>query len=425
MCEQGPDDAPTPCRLRDVTGAVEKMREGQAGVRYLPVGRFFLNEELGPVGAWRLLWEQQRDFLGNEGKQVGEDAHRGLPFRLLGTTKLALRFLAARFGSGDGALELPLSGDIAIERLSGAVKLLDLAGNRVFTIMRDDAMRGKLSERIEAAESVASWPFAPGFHGADAGQGWLAEEYIPGEHPTGFRGCNERFEEYYLPLLVDFLLAEAPVAISFAAYTDSLRADIFAADGLLREVEPGLRSAITEFVNDLLAGLDGVATGADREIKLVRSHGDFFSGNVIITPQGTPRAIDWATTGTRSPLYDLYYLVMNHCVRVLTPAQRQRRFSEMLGLLRSALGKASPDRLAGLDEDLKTASALRRLFYLECVHVPLMHCVDPEDRYIRSLATRIDWFKEYELALKDDDMQLAMTAANTGTINESVDDLRV
>src|SRR5690606_13660202 len=143
------------------------------------------------------------------------------------------------------------------------------------------------------------------------------------------------------------------------------------------------------------------------------------------TPDGGTRAIDWATTGSRSPLYDLYYLLMNHCVRVMSPAQRSQRLKEMIGSLRSALGDVAPETLSSLDTDLTTAPALRWLFYLECVHVPLMHCVDPEDRYIRSLATRLTWFKEYELAVKDDDMQLAMTAANTGTINESVDELRV
>ena len=79
--------------------------------------------------------------------------------------------------------------------------------------------------------------------------------------------------------------------------------------------------------------------------------------NVIITPQGTPRAIDWATTGTRSPLYDLYYLVMNHCVRVMPPIERRDRFGQMLAAVRERLGAKSPAKLAASSEAVREAAA--------------------------------------------------------------------
>ena len=386
---------------------------GVNSARYLPVGPFFLNEKIGPLRAWRLLWEQQSDFLGSEGKKIGDDVDLDGPFRALATAKLMARYLYSRYLRADGALDLPVSGELAIERLSGAVKLLDLGSKQVFTIMGDDAMRGKLEERIKSAERVSDWAFAPDFEGADVGQGWLAEEYIPGVHPTGFRGCSERFEDYYQPLLVDFLCAEPPLATPFSAYLAALCDDILDANGLLPRVDPELRTEITEFVGEFRGRLDAAIADRPRDINLVLSHGDFFSGNVIITPDGTTRAIDWATTGSRSALYDLYFLLMNHCVRVMSPAQRSQRFSEMVRSLRSALGEASADTLAALDNDLTGATELRWLFYLECVHVPLMHCVDPDDRYIKSLATRLTWFKEYELAVKDDDMIDYPTAAAT------------
>jgi len=374
-------------------------------VRYLPVGRFYLNADTGLVRAWRVQWEQQSDFVGSEGKQVsaGDGRAGGVVDKAVRTAKLMLRFLRSRWFRGHKELVLPLRGDLAIERLSGAVKLLDLDARRVYTYMAYDGSRDKLAERIGAAREVAAWPFAPGFEGADLEQGWLAEEYIPGEHPTGFQGCRDRFDDYYLPLLVAFLQAEAPTVAPFADYVARLRDDILAPDGLLVRVEPGLRQEIEDFVAELFGRLSGTERFAHGTIALALSHGDFFSGNVILTPEGRPRAIDWATTGTRSPLYDLYYLLMNHCVRVMSPQERLERLEIMLAALRRRLGEAMPRALEAFNQSLTGAPELRWLFYLECVHVPLMHCDDPDDRYIRSLATRLSWFKEFELATRGSD----------------------
>lgn len=188
--------------------------------------------------------------------------------------------------------------------------------------------------------------------------------------------------------------------VGFDAYLTRLYDDILAVDGLLTKVEPGLRAEITAFVEGLRARLAAAEGFAGGDIALALSHGDFFSGNVILAPESAPRAIDWATSGTRSPLHDLYYLVMNHCVRVMTPHERSSRFGQMLAALRARLAVEAPATLAALDRGLSDAPALRWLFYLECVQVPLVHCDDPEDRYIRSLATRIGWFKEFELAME-------------------------
>lgn len=380
------------------------MRGGRGSrVRYLPVGRFYLNAETDLPRAWRLLWEQQSDFLGSEGKQVtGDDAAaRGTIDKTVATTKLMLRYLYARFVNRAQELVLPLHGDIAIKRLSGAVKLLDLDARRVYTYMGYDGSRDKLAERVTAAKEVAAWPFAPRFEGADLDEGWLAEEYIAGVHPTGFRGCRECFDDYYLPLLAAFLQAETPTSVPFARHVTTLQDEILAPDGMLRQVEPGLRAEIEAFVSGLAERLSGSERCAGGSIALALSHGDFFSGNVILTPDGTPRAIDWATTGVRSPLYDLYYLVMNHCVRVMSPQERLDRFEEMLVSLRGRLAADSPEAFAALDDSLVADQELRWLFYLECVHVPLMHVDDPGDRYIRSLATRIGWFKEFERAVEE------------------------
>lgn len=383
------------------------MDHGRAsGVRYLQVGRFFVSAEAGLSRVWRLLWQQQSDFLGSEGKQVGGgDVATGDALgRTLATAKLMLRYLYARFGGSATALTLPLRGDLAIKRLSGAVKLLDLDGRRVYTYMDYDGSREKLAERIASAERVAKWPFAPAVDDADLEVGWLAEEYIAGQHPTGFRGCRECFDQYYLPLLAAFLQAEEPVTVPFDAHVTALEDDILAPAGLLTGVEPSLRAEIEAFVDEAVSRLTRSARFAGGTIALALSHGDFFSGNVILQPDGPPRAIDWATTGTRSPLYDLYYLVMNHCVRVMSPRERRERFEQMLAELRGRLYAKSPSTFSTLDDSLTADPELRWLFYLECVHVPLMHAEGPEDRYIRSLATRIGWFKDFERAMEEDDM---------------------
>lgn len=392
-----------------MTGDSAGTRGVSTDYRYLPVGRFFLNAQLGLPRAWRLLWQQQSDFLGSEGKRLGRDDDGGdLPRKVVATAKLMLTYLYRRFGASDEPLRLPVSGDLAIKRLSGAIKLLDLEGRKVYTVMRYESAGNKLAERIESARRVASFPFAPRFEGADLEAGWLAEEHIPGVHPTGFRGCRERFDDYYLGLLVDILLADEPVEANFSDYVTSLYEDVMAPRGLLERVEPTLRSDISSFVESLKDRLLG-SRFAGGSIPLTLSHGDFFSGNVILTPGGQPRAIDWATTGTRSPLYDLYYLVMNHCVRVMPPVERRDRFGQMLAAVRERLGAKSPAKLAALESGLSEATELRLLFYLESVHVPLMHCDDPKDRYITSLATRIEWYQDFERALEDGKVRLGAT----------------
>lgn len=137
--------------------------------------------------------------------------------------------------------------------------------------------------------------FAPAILGADVQAGWLAEQYVPGRHPTGFGGCSDRFEELYLPLLAEFLRAEPVATTTLHAYTDALVADIFVAGGLLRRLPMDRRIVVMRIVRRLQ---DLIHAVPDRPAPLTMSPGDYFSGNLFIADDGTHWAIDWGSLGT-------------------------------------------------------------------------------------------------------------------------------
>jgi hypothetical protein len=399
----------TPSRPRWPVEPSEERREAVTTdanqVRYLPVGRAFVSDRIGLPRVWHLLWAQHPEFLGSEGKNVrsAEPWFERLPVGLrrgLRASSGTLRFAMARRRRGredDGTLQLPLDGEVAIVRRSGAVKVLDTRHGRVLTLMPSADQAQKLRDRIHSARAVEAYPFAPRVMEAAPEQGWFSEEFVRGIHPTGFHGCLEGFGEVYLPLLVAFARAETPDATAIGAYACELAAEILAPDGLLTGVPAADRETVTSFVEDMRDRL--AAGGAAEHIPLVLSHGDFYSGNLVVTPSGEPRAIDWAHLGRRSPLYDLYFLVMNHCTKVLPPERRRARITEMIGEFRARLAREDPLRFDQLDAALTERDELRWLFYLECIQVPLKFCDDPADRYVRAMVERVAWFMDFERAL--------------------------
>ena len=370
--------------------------------RYLPVGPCHLSAALGAKRAWRLLFEHQVEFLGSEGKTVRSSSpklERLFP-RLTRAVRASIgtaRFVLRRRREAASTLMLPVEGDIALVRRSGAVKVLDHARDRVFTVMTSPAHADKLRRRQLEAERVAAFPFAPRVLAADVDAGWFAEEFVRGRHPGLASGCTHAFDEAYLPLLVAFARAEPVVQVPFDRYVEELVADVFAPDGLLRRLAPEAR-ARTEAVVAALRERLAAAPDAARTLPLTFSHGDFFSGNVVLPADGPPRAIDWAHVGRRSPLHDLYYVLMNHCVKVLPPIARHARILEATGALRARLAAEDPERLAEMAGALEARDDLRWLFYLECIQVPLVRCEDPDDRYVRAMVQRLEWFDAYERA---------------------------
>ena len=374
--------------------------------RFVKLGKYYVNEALRPIDAWRLLWSQQLEFLGSEGKNVArlERVVERLPsnlVRCVRATRATARFLRARRRlEPDSVLELPFAGDIAIRRRSGAVKVLDLNHGRVITLMSGAQASGKLRTRLDRARRVEAYPFAPRVVAAGPDRGWFAEEFIPGVHPTGFKGCHEGFEDVYLPLLTALARAESPEWRTLGTYAEELTAQILSADGLLRQMPGPERDRVATFASRVRSSLVSSPHAQDG-VPLVLSHGDLFSGNVVVPPDGGPRAIDWAHLGRRSALFDLYYVMMNHCVRVLPPHSVQRRIEEAVAALRSRLEEVDAAKSAELAPGLRACPELRRLFYLECVLVPLVNCDDPSDRYVRAMLQRIDWFEAHERAVAD------------------------
>lgn len=370
----------------------------QQSTTFIPVGRFFVNSSLSLLHVWRLLW-QQREFFGDEGKDRREGAAHAASglMRFARAARWTLRFLRGRRASRSGgrSLELPVNGDIAIERRSGAVKVLDLSRERMVTVMAASRSGGKLRARVSQVRRVENYPFAPRIVEVALEQGWFAESYVRGTHPTGFRGCGDDFEEVYLPLLIALARAEPPHHERVGAITERLAAGVLAPDALLWRLEPPSRERVRAFVEDFRDRI-GASPAAGDTLPLVLSHGDFFSGNVVITPDGSMQAIDWAHLGHRSPLYDLYYLAINHCGRALPTHELPARIDAMLQSFRQRLATLDAELFSALESSLDGRAELRWLFYLECISVPLEHCDDPGDRYIAAMLQRIEMFEALE-----------------------------
>ncbi|HEX7003941.1 MAG TPA: phosphotransferase [Trueperaceae bacterium] len=370
---------------------------------FVRVGNYYVNSALSVVDLGRYLWQQMDQFLGSEGKSR---LHRNWEGVLPRTTVRAARvarqlasYLRARAGShsDDRVLRLPVAGDLAIVRRSGAVKVLDVRNRRVFTVVTNDQERSKLRERIELGKVVAHLPFAPDLVDVDLEAGYFSEEFFSGRHPLNFAGCKDDFSRVYLPLLVQFLTAFEPRWEEISSYAESLRQDIVGPEGLLQRMGREERRTVTRFVERVCAEL----TAETGKVPLVLSHGDYFSGNIVIDENGY-RAIDWANMGFRTPLHDLYYLYLNHCCRVLDWPSVSRRTTRASENLKQSLGEIDRGRLQELDEYLTPSDVLRKLFYLECIQVPLVRCTDPNDRYLASMLVRIGWFEEYEQAMQEE-----------------------
>jgi hypothetical protein len=351
---------------------------------------------------FRLLWQQQPEFLGDEGKGLrnGAARHAGSDLlRLVRAARWTVRYLRRRRAGrrGRGVLELPVDGDLAIERRSGAVKVLDLGRQRVATVMADPGSRTKLRERVERVRRIEDHPFAPRITDVALERGWFAEAFVRGTHPTGFRGCGDDFEEVYLPLLVAVALAEPPRFERIGARAERLAAEILDPGGLLERLERQPRERVRAFVDVVRARIADSPAAAD-PLPLVLSHGDFFSGNVVVTPDGTPQAIDWAHVGRRSPLHDLYYLAVNHCGRILPPDELTARIETMLESFRLGLAAADARASRALESGLDGRAEGLWLFYLECISVPLARCSEPGDRYITAMLERVEAFEALERA---------------------------
>lgn len=370
--------------------------------RYVPFGGAFARADLPVATLVRRAWAQRHQFLGEEGKRIVRRSAwlRWAPEVVADAAKVArmtARFVVARARSHQGrSLTLPVRGDFALDRRSGAVKLLDVGASRVYTLMLNAHDADKLLARIAYARSVEAHAFAPDLYDVEPGLGYFSEAYLSGTRPKNFRGCFEAFEASYAGLLVDFLRAEPPVTRPRAEYAAELRDTVLAPDGLARRLPPGDFERVRRRVDASAA----VVEAAGSSVPLVLSHGDFFSGNIVVSGDGE-HAIDWAHVGRRSPLHDLYYLAMNHCVRVLEPPALHERLREMLATLRDRLLREDPDRFDELAPWLVDEPAGRHLFYLECIEVPLARCERPDDRYIAAMLQRVDWFDAFEAAVDD------------------------
>ncbi|MDZ7708663.1 MAG: hypothetical protein U5J97_12375 [Trueperaceae bacterium] len=128
---------------------------------------------------------------------------------------------------------------MAIERKSGAFKVLDLERERVYTLMSDPADARKLRERIGYSRSVERYSLrAPALHDVEPERGYFAETYLPRDAapwlPGLLRGVRE---QRCLGLLVDIEeRAETPQRSPLAEYVGALRHAILAPDGLARRL---------------------------------------------------------------------------------------------------------------------------------------------------------------------------------------------
>jgi hypothetical protein len=384
---------------RTVSVKVEPRRHEPS--RFARVGSYYLNESLSAAGVWLMLWRQHFEFLGSEGMIVrdGRRADR-LPagvVRFVRATLATLRFVRGRSFRKSEALELPFAGEVALRRHSGAFKVLDLRRGSVITMMPGVEASTKLARRVECARRVSGHPFAARLLGASVEEGWFEEEYVRGSHPTGFRGCREGFGDVYLPLLVEFARVDRPVWRPLGPYADELCEQIQGEGSVLSRLPVEARVRVEAFVRRVRGGLAKLP--ATMEVPLVFSHGDLFSGNVVLTASGRARAIDWAHLGQRTVLHDLYYVMMNHCVKVLSPKCMQRRIEANVEQLRPRLAEADASVFGELEPWLTPRPELRWLFYLECIQVPLVRCDDPEDRYVRAMLYRVAWFEAHESAI--------------------------
>lgn len=346
--------------------------------------------------AWRLLWGLGMDLFGSEGKDANEgssppDGWRFGAWRFARTGRNLARYLLKSMG----VVQLPVPGELAMSRDSGAYKVLDTRRDVLYTVMTEPFDPALLERRVALSRRAGEHGFAPAILDADTSAGWLAEEYVAGRHPTGFDGCSQRFDELYLPLLTDFLRAESVRPTTLHAYLDSLLAQIFAPGGLLERLPEGRREAVTRLTRRLE---QAIHAASDRPLALSLSHGDYFSGNLVIAEDGKHWAIDWANLGTRSPLHDLYFLVHNHCVQVLSAVELRSTLSARVATLRSRLWEVDPVRFEELESALTTDDVWRWVFYLECIQTPLERCTSPEERYVDSMMLRIEWFEEFEAA---------------------------
>lgn len=363
----------------------------------MSLGHFYVRLGLGLVPFLHITWRQGRELFGSEGRTA--DEHRQGAASPLTLAKRAYRTAihAVRYLLRAGErVTLPVDGQLAIRRSSGAYKVIDLRSGSVYTVLTGAQAPVMIEERASLARSASRFPFAPKLGEVAPEEGWLAEELIAGEHPLAFSGCSKDFDVVYLPLLLAFLRAEPVSTTLLHDYARQLAASITAPGGLLGRLTAEDQAAVSKLAT---RALDEVLRSADAPVPLALSHGDFFSGNIFIGRDGEHKAIDWANMGRRSPLHDLYYLLLNHCKRVLSPPELEKLFSARLGELRAALAATDPVRLGELEGGLVDDPVLRWLFYLECIQVPLERCKDPADRYIRSMLQRVDWYEAHEREL--------------------------
>jgi hypothetical protein len=384
------------------TGSSRATEAAHPSFRYVRAGNYYINTSLRLPLLTQYLWRQFEQFLGSEGKSRLNQTRLSwimppVVTKATRVSKIVVRFLVAQLvlafklrPTGNDVMTLGVPGEFLIVRKSGAVKVLDIKRRVVHTIMKSGD-REKLAERVRLSSDASRFPFAPRIENVDLEDGHYSEEFISGSHPLDFEGCQEDFVSVYRPLLVEFLRALRPEWRPLRAYVDSLMEQILARDGLLLRLDEEVRAPVVAFVEEVgtrLRALDG-------QIPLVLSHGDFFSGNIVIDG-GRHRAIDWANMGQRSPLHDLYYLQMNHCRRVLDHDGLWRRLRAAIGELREALRSEARERFDELIVALTSGDEYRHLFYLECIQVPLVRCDSVEDRYLESMLVRVSWFSEFE-----------------------------
>lgn len=363
----------------------------------MSLGRFYVRLGLGLRQFLGIAWRQGRELFGSEGRNAVEyqPGAGGPVYTARRAIRTAIYTVEYLFAIGE-KVTLPVDGQLAIKRSSGAFKVIDVRSGSVYTVVTGDQGPATIAERASLARSASRFPFAPKVGEVVPEEGWLSEEYIPGEHPVAFRGCSEGFGVVYLPLLLAFLRAEPVTTVGLHAYARELVESITEPGGLLGRLADDDRAAVERLV---ARALDKVLLAADASLPLTLSHGDFFSGNIFIGPGGEHKAIDWANMGRRSPLHDLYYLLLNHCKRVLRPEQLEELLTARLGELRAGLASTDPTRLDELQAGLTDDPTLRWLFYLECIQVPLERCKDPDDRYIWSMLQRVEWYETHEREL--------------------------